>query len=655
MTNERWWENWRRADYSWHSLGAFDHQQKPNFPWRGWSVTKDGQLVETPRAPASARLATLKDYWACDPSGMRLRSDDEMLASDELEHCPETQTLWHVIHIPQIVENNQHSWKLDLSHPRWNFLEKLVHARLLAAREPEIRDYWEDWVDTCAQLTGGVLRNLPKSTDELPTLHLVAHQSVFLQNVDIEKSAIGRHSRFIEANFRGAYLGSRATYEGPVTFDDSLFEGWVNLDGSKFSGSTSFRGCVFRASMHAGRSRFSELVDFQNSHFFGDASLGSEFLKNAQFFGCVFHSGANLFHANFSGIATFDGAVFSGLASFRHVMFEKLSCDDVQMKGGLDMFGSTITGEFSMRDASVFDFARFQNVQLPPLPSGFSSAFRGTIFASIVDFTGVGVRHIAAFDKAILQSKILLDDVDEVDAVDDFKRVILPRAKALAGKTHEEAIAELNRRRDHKIIDSEGRKSLDQAGLDRGLRELEGGCRAVKLAMGRDRNELLEQRFYRFQLMARVQQAATPKAEKMSSLIYATFSDYGASIWRPLIILLSSTFVMGVVFWIWTKVISPRRLNLCFTGDGCKLDRDLLDAITFAATNFFKPLWVWGEKSFVDGSALITRDAIISTFGAEGEEGSLLLLRLVSTFQSFSGIVLLFLFGLSVRRRFQIS
>jgi hypothetical protein len=129
---KRWWDGWRKKDYSWGGLAQKE--------WAGFSVTADGFVVETEsgavyglgqpgageagaptlRHPGSGeagaqdpglfpsdrpksldpglspaasprmtgRPATLQDYWRADPGTGRLRSEDELIAAGELIRRP---------------------------------------------------------------------------------------------------------------------------------------------------------------------------------------------------------------------------------------------------------------------------------------------------------------------------------------------------------------------------------------------------------------------------------------------------------------------------------------------------------------------------------------------------------------------------------------
>src|SRR5262249_28755675 len=119
------------------------------------------------------------------------------------------------------------------------------------------------------------------------------------------------------------------------------------------------------------------------------------------------------------------------------------------------------------------------------------------------------------------------------------------------------------------------------------LAELEGGCRAIKTAMGKQRDEALEQRYYRFQLIARRAQRATPFTEKLFSYLYAWTSKYGASIGRPFVSVLMLVAAMTLVYWGLDIGYLPAAERVVGSKLGGALDGDLARAVSFSASRVF--------------------------------------------------------------------
>ena len=78
-------------------------------------------------------------------------------------------------------------------------------------------------------------------------------------------------------------------------------------------------------------------------------------------------------------------------------------------------------------------------------------------------------------------------------------------------------------------------------------------------------------------------------------------------------------------------------------------DSEFWDALLFSAGNVFRPFGAWSSE-------LANTDSWLQSFlDGGGDPLQQLLIRLAASVQSVLGIILLFLFGLAVRRRFQIN
>ncbi len=171
------------------------------------------------------------------------------------------------------------------------------------------------------------------------------------------------------------------------------------------------------------------------------------------------------------------------------------------------------------------------------------------------------------------------------------------------------------------------------------LKQLERGCRVLKLAMEKASNKSREQVLYRFELLARRAQRGLPPGEALFSDLYGAASDYGASMVRPFIALalLIIAFGLGFLGWGYGRgFVDPANLQIAFW-----------QALDLSWANVFKPL-----------SALTGEAAATATLGHQllnDQPWIAFCLRALATVQSLFAIVLAFLFALAVRRRFQIS
>jgi hypothetical protein len=221
--------------------------------------------------------------------------------------------------------------------------------------------------------------------------------------------------------------------------------------------------------------------------------------------------------------------------------------------------------------------------------------FEQAVFKNLVNFKGADLRCFAAFDAAVLQGGLQLDDADEPTANATFRR---ERAQAEALPDREAA-----------------------------LRQLEGGCRVLKQAMEKSANKTREQMFYAFELMARRHQRATPWWERQISRLYGWTADYGRSIGRPLFWLFASVPLFALAYMLMLAPQPTYAASLSFA-----LERIFPISVAAPDPESMR------ARLFGDGSAW-------GQFGA----------RLLAAFQLLFSLAMAFLAGLAIRRRFQIN
>ncbi len=181
------------------------------------------------------------------------------------------------------------------------------------------------------------------------------------------------------------------------------------------------------------------------------------------------------------------------------------------------------------------------------------------------------------------------------------------------------------------------------------LKQLESGCRVIKVAMGKVRNETMEHRFYRFQLLARRNQKGTPWPEKVASWIYSIAADYGLSLARPLAGVAAAFLLFAVAF---------QRLGAaaCAKRGGCPVPKlaDNATALVDPAA-WTEALTFSASRLLIFGPFDLVSKTYIQSIKSSGGGWLELAVRGLATLESLIGVVLLFAFGLALRRRFQIG
>lgn len=468
--------------------------------------------------------------------------------------------------------------------------------------------------------------------------------ALFLGSADFSLETFPGNARFSSAVFtQNAYFNA-ARFKGRANFDGAVFQEQAIFNGKcQFSGDVGFSNATFHAFATFNDAQFETVANFAFSTFHELAIWNiCSFTGEADFQRTTFHSVSSFHESEFRSATNFEYAYFTKRARFTRVKF----------------LPEAEQGRMSFDNVHFVDLADFEGVQFPAKCHQFSGAFVGVNFQGVADFRVDGAHWIAALDGAVLERKLLLDPPTEHKANVEFGKM-LKGAKAAVKADVAAAEKEANEKREAAAkngkngkgtlppIGPKDRRGWAEESTARRLKELEGGCRVVKLAMGRDRNEALEQRYYRFQLLTRRERKDTLPWEKLSSYLYDAASDYGASMVRPvawlatfLVLFAAGFFAMGVAL----DHVAPDPVV------GASVRDDAWSALTFSLNNMLRPLSVLSPENVRRDDATWT-SAMLYHFGPGYGFG----IRLLASLQSLLSVMLAFLFALAVRRRFQIG
>lgn len=493
-----------------------------------------------------------------------------------------------------------------------NRVETLGDARLVGMR-----------VASRLRLDGGRFRGTTNFDD-----------CVFGESVNALGAVFDRTASFMAAEFGGEALFANAVFGGNARFLRARFKRDARFEGAEFSSRTRFRGAMFeRDARFEGASfviaRFEEIAFAGETHFDGGAFAGP-----AQFDSSSFQRAASFERVSFREPASFENCRFSELAWFRRASFARDSSFERAEFSAFASFAEVkAEGPVCFRAAVFEKLVSFEDFVWPAAPRDWHAAFNQALFRGTCAFRGAGVRAFAAFDGATFERGLLFDDMGEDDSdalFDQELRGAMAAARSDAGdgaRTSRETLQQLRSRR---------------------VREVERGCRVLKQAMEKASNKAREQVFYRYELMARRAQAETPLWERFFSYLYEWTSNYGASIARPLGVLLIGViplFTMG--FWLWAAGLDRLHPVADIGADPLS---DFFAALRFAWTNAFYPFSALSNDILSPGDTSWV-GAALTQFGA----GWSFCIRATATLQSVISLVLIFLSGLAIRRRFQIN
>ncbi len=650
QAEKAWWDAWYAEDYSWEGLAKK--------PWEGFSVTNSGHVVvndsnmmyNNQAVPWTGhagneikRPATIQDFWSLDHHTSELRSSE--IVSLELLKA-EDGNLYHVAHFPYKNKDGSFSEKKNWE-PAW--FEPLVRYKLLNTISSQFGQYDPPSmeppgrIDWRAQFQGTSLISdigIPENSISIFFKQTCYCIDANFQHIHLGNGAYFNNSLFYKnANFSRCSIGNNSFFEfctflGAVNFYNSQLVRCASFKDSKFFGNGDFSNAVFHNTsfenskfLLSSTDKSNEKIDFSNTQFLQEAKFngtiadclmnfsncsfkGAAIFKNViiinsiNFDNTTFESHVNFYNASslesffrnckFLSISVFDKATFNIHANFSHAKFDH----------PVHFNTTKFLGKINFNDAVFSDVAHFDNIVWPSTPALWTDAFDRAHFKSHAVFTGAKCRSFAAFNGAKLERGIRFDPGDEVSNNQTFEKELAPKS-------------------------AENRDAL--------LLSLEGGCRVLKQAMAYASDPLREQEFYRFELKARRAQTRSLPSEKFVSRAYELVSDYGSSIFRPV------WWAVGLVplfalLYVVIAVSIPTILNgwpIDWSLVGHAVNFSAARMVPFGAFEAVSKEWIGAQTHF--------------------SFGTLLGIRLLATFQTLLSVGLIFLSGLALRRKFQMS
>ncbi|MEM5517906.1 pentapeptide repeat-containing protein [Henriciella sp. AS95] len=673
--SQDWWDRWWEDDWSWEGLAKK--------PWDGWVVPEPGAepvLDEEyngfnhpdlkSRFGPEARTATLQDYWR----------DQEQC----LEKGPGGVSFTR-LHLPFEWQDGTPTGKADWPS---NALNALIESRLnqVADRafeaETSLQILWR------AQFQGGVFLRFrpseldlyPRSRSERPQLAIRCDTCAFAGPAGFTEAAFAGHAWFSEAAFAGHAWFSEATFAGPAWFDKAAFAGPASFDKAAFAGPAGFTEAAFAGPASFDKAAFAGPAWFNKAAFAGPASFNkAAFAGPASFDKAAFAGHAWFSEAAFAGPAWFTEAAFAGHAWFTG---KGTSVTTDPIKGNLQLDPAAApkaeesqTGQLhfpeqtswlakrsfpnaSFKQAVFLDRARFDNRDFLS-----DTSFKNAIFLREAEVHDSKLHRGISFRDTQMKSGLERGKaVPEIepqfqhswDAALERLHGAEKRAAEIRGKpvldfeTWKKDFTQKRRTAEDDFSTSPQHEQSTYFG------RLEDCYRTLKQLMEDKRDRGQEAHFFKLELKARRNRRDrhVPWWERQASDVYGAISDFGTSIFRPLVWLTGSVFAFAIAYWIMGTwfAFSPS-----WQGWG--------DALSFSFGRVL-PFGPWSEP---DACGLMGRLLDLSPQpGAapcplqDGADytmrgGTPIWVRLLASVQSLTAIILVFLSGLAVRRKFQIN
>ena len=489
--------------------------------------------------------------------------------------------------------------------------------------------------------------------------------AAFSGNARFENAAFSGYAWFENAAFSGNAWFENAAFSGNARFVNAAFSGNARFENAAFSGNASFENAAFSGNARFVNAAFSGYAWFENAAFSGNASFeNAAFSGNASFENAAFSGYAWFVNAAFSGNARFVNAVFLSVVSFAGQGAElvkpeeshslEFSQEEVVFKGTLKL-----PQQITPQARRAFKNGSFENAIL--LGDAVITnrdmldrlSFDNVVFGGAAEFQGSNLHQGVSFFGA--NFTFVLNSPEGKSFAVHFKDEIAHARAAYAAYVFLLRLAHSIQKTDAELVSFQDyirgwvRGTLENApkpGKDTSKHSsrhalIERAFRKLKLSMEEVRNKIQEQDFYRMELLARRRRRdkSVPWWERQISRLYEAVSGFGGSIVRPIRWILVLICLSGLCAYSYELISDARWPYFSF---GAAWDEDFLNATGFSIANTF-PFGAFGDirKEFLSG--------------LEDAKGWQFVFRLAATFQSFATLVLVFLSGLAIRRRFQIS
>ncbi len=477
----------------------------------------------------------------------------------------------------------------------------------------------------------------------------------FGKEVNLERAIFGNMSNFQCAKFSDRPLFRNATFGHEVSFSCAEFGQEADFSKASFGNRAAFADSIFSDRVNFSYAQFNDWALFEKAKFgeeakfwfvnFGSQSqfVGVNFGNKAGFHKAKLGDGANFWQATFGDGVAFEGTEFLGDVAFPVAQF----------LGRAEFNNATMLGKIDFRAAEIKGHAGFAGCIWPERVPDHQAAFEGCRFRDVADFKTTGFKAFAMFDGAEFKGRVLLaepggiaedelfaaafeaTELAALDAREETEHTALRKA-AQQGLT---GISDpLKSLLSDRIARRAARQKADQA-ADLRYGSLAGGLRTLKQAVAAQGDREREQRFFRYEVQVRARRPTEGPFAKRAAWVYGKTSNYGVSVGLPLV----WAFVAGLAFATvyGTLGLATGALQWDASWDGP------VQALQLSLSNSFRPFFVLETP----------REGVGGFWGGmlRQDDWVPLVMRGFGVLQSVATIILLFLVGVALRRKFQIG
>jgi uncharacterized protein YjbI with pentapeptide repeats len=664
-----WWDRWWKQDWSWDRL--------VKKPWYGWYVDTawaEGEAFEPVPEDERVegveyRMATLQDYWRRAMLEAGLSENDFLVLVENEAWVPkslldrhDTRIHFTLMHLPPKWQDGTATIKADPENPPEALVALLKNELGREIRETKLRG-----PDHRMQWDGGVLPDFrlsnlsPQARSEdgkIPT-SLTARNAAISGKADFHSAAFSGDADFGRAVFSGETYFNSAAFSGTASFHSAAFSGTANFHSAAFSGGANFRSAAFSGDAYFYSAAFSGGADFRSAIFVGVAIFSGQgnsvksdavsarlmpdpvqkgvqkfeqpeaimwtarrSLPEADFANAVFLDAAHFDNRDFHSQSSFAGAIFMREAAFH---------------------SSDLHRGIHFRDT---DFKFALNRAWPPTHVRRESrGGRWVLFKHWVK------------DSLFVNSRPVVRQTQHVRSFLKARRRLFEAAKRMTEMKGEAP----PRWREWKTVFADMLKKREDefAALPKDQQnayyaEVEDCLRTLKHKMEDRRDRGQEARFFRLELLARRQRQRDPHVpwwEEGFSYLYQGTSDFGTSFMQPL----------SVLFLIVIPLFSLLYLFMGAAPTHLPTVNEWGDAIGYSFGRVL-PFGPWDDPKVCSMTgrmlAEVAQPDCPAVAGIEAlyyRGGTPFWLRFWGSVQSLLALILVFLSGLAIRRRFQIN
>lgn len=461
------------------------------------------------------------------------------------------------------------------------------------------------------------------------------------ESTDFSGFKFGHYAEFSDAKFWNAFFAG-AEFGHEARFIGTKFEGRTCFDGARFGLEACFRRSEFGPDASLSECEFDSRASFQSARF------GDSF--NCR--GSVFGDGAEFDWAHFDQFVSFQGALFLGSASFVAVSVgAPADFSGLMVSAALSFEAANFTGQTTFQGLSWG--ALKQELQLGEgrsalqvradewhaSPWVFKAVnFRGATFGGSVDFSDRHFEGATEFSKTHSDTEALgfsrLDEplashVSHELVATEFGRMYLPKGRAVRFAW----APDFFQCRFHQNTSFDGASFPAADGSEDAAR----AYRVLKLAFSEQQATREEQRFFKLEMQ---EEAASENGwKRWLYSAYEITSDFGFSVWRPLVTLVLLPALVGMFLYLLCMSFHHPKLWLSALAQDSALTSEWLQ---FSFANM-APL--------PDGELL--KDLREALFGSN-TYAAVIALKL-ETLQKVLALAGYFLFGLALRNLFKMK